>query len=61
MRAAVVKLEQDKDYLDEANKVMGDVPEYVTGPTINDDVRRGLTIRPELREFMDAYAKRVTR
>ena len=56
-----MKLEQDKDYLDEANKVMGDVPEYVTGPTINDDVRRGLTIRPELREFMDAYAKRVTR
>ena len=60
LRAAVVKLEQDKDYLDEANKVMGDVPEYATGPTINDDVRRGLTIRPELREFMDAYAKRVT-
>ena len=52
---------QDQDYIDEANKVMGDVPEYVTGPTLNDDVRHGLTIRPELKEFMDAYAKRVTR
>ena len=28
---------------------MGDVPEYVTGPTLNDDVRRGLTISPELK------------
>jgi hypothetical protein len=61
LRAAVVKLEKDQEYLDEANKVMGDVPEYVTGPTINDDVRRGLTLRPELKEFIEAYAKRVAK
>jgi tripartite-type tricarboxylate transporter receptor subunit TctC len=61
LRAAVVKLERDRDYLDEANKVMGDVPEYVTGPTINEDVRRGLTIRPELRAFMAAYVKQAAK
>ena len=32
LRAAVVKLAADKSYIDEAHKLMGDVPEYVTSP-----------------------------
>ena len=59
LRAAVVKLAADKDYIDEAIKVMGDVPEYVTSATLNDDVRAALSISPELKAFMDAYGKRA--
>jgi tripartite-type tricarboxylate transporter receptor subunit TctC len=59
LRAAVVKLAADKSYLDEALKVMGDAPDYVTTATLNDDVRTALTISPELKTFMDAYGKRA--
>jgi tripartite-type tricarboxylate transporter receptor subunit TctC len=58
-RAAVTKLAADADYLNEAVKLMGDAPEYVTGAGLNDDVRRGLSIDPGLKAFMDAYAKRA--
>lgn len=59
LRAAVMKLAADKSYIDEALKVMGDAPEYVTRPTLNDDVRAALSISPELKAFMDAYGKRA--
>ena len=57
LRQAVQRLEKDQAYIDEAMKVMGDVPEYVSGPNLNDEVRKGLTISPELRDFMERYAK----
>jgi tripartite-type tricarboxylate transporter receptor subunit TctC len=61
LRSAVVKLAADQSYIDEALKVMGDAPEYVTSTTLNDDVRKGLSISPALKEFMDAYGKRATK
>lgn len=59
LRGAVAKLATDKAYLDEAIKLMGDVPEYVTSAKLNDDVRAALSIDPKLKAFMDAYAKRA--
>ena len=32
----------------------GKSPEYVTGPDLNDQVRKGLSISPELKTFMEA-------
>ena len=61
LRAAVVKLAADKSYIDEAIKVMGDAPEYVTRASLNDDVRAALTIDPKLKAFMDAYGKQAKR
>ena len=61
LRAAVVKLAADKKYIEEALKLMGDAPEYVTSTTLNDDVRKALTISPELKDFMEAYAKRAAK
>jgi tripartite-type tricarboxylate transporter receptor subunit TctC len=58
LRAAVVKLAADKSYINEALKVMGDAPEYVTRATLNNDVRAALSINPDLKAFMDAYGKR---
>lgn len=57
LRAAMSRLASDADYIAEATKVMGEAPEYVTSPTLNDDVRQALTISPELKSFMDAYGK----
>jgi hypothetical protein len=59
LRDAVVKLNDDKAYLDEAQKTMGESPEYVTSAGLNDQVRRGLTVRPDLKAFMDDYVKKV--
>jgi tripartite-type tricarboxylate transporter receptor subunit TctC len=57
LRAAVAQLANDQDYIAEANKVMGEAPEYVTSASLNDDVRKALSISPELKAFMDAYGK----
>ena len=58
LRAAIVKVAADKAYIAAANKLMGDVPEYVTGPRLKDDVRAAVSISPATKAFMDAYAKR---
>jgi tripartite-type tricarboxylate transporter receptor subunit TctC len=58
LRQAIQKTEKDPAYRAEAEKVMGDVPDYVSGPTLNDDVRKALTISPELKTFMTEYAKK---
>src|SRR6185369_9223830 len=57
LRAAVAQLASDEDYIAEANKVMGEAPEYVTSASLNGDVRNALTISPELKAFMDVYGK----
>ena len=59
LRAAVAKLNEDKAYLEEAQKTMGELPEYVTSADLNDRVRRGLSIKPEIKAFMEAYVKKT--
>jgi hypothetical protein len=61
LRLAVQRVEKDAAYKDEAFKLMGDTPDYVTGPNINDEVRKGLSIPPELKDFMERYAKTAGR
>jgi tripartite-type tricarboxylate transporter receptor subunit TctC len=61
LREAVLHLNDDKDFLAEAQKTMGEAPEYVTSPTLNDEVRRGLSIKPELKAFMAEYVKKAER
>jgi hypothetical protein len=58
LRGAVLRTEKDPAYISEAQKLMGDVPNYVSSPTLNDDVRKALSISPELKAFMVAYAKK---
>ena len=57
LRQAVLELNEDNVYLDEAQKTMGEAPEYVTGSELNAQVRRGLSIKPELKAFMEDYVK----
>jgi hypothetical protein len=59
LRAAVTQLNEDQAYLDEAQKAMGESPEYVTNADLNVRVRRGLSIKPEIKAFMEAYVKKA--
>jgi len=58
LRQAVLRLNDDRAYLDEAQKTMGEAPEYVSNPNLNLEVRNGLSIRPEIKTFMQDYVKR---
>jgi len=60
LRQAVLRLNEDKAYLEEAQKTMGEAPEYVSGPNLHEQVRMGLSIKPEVKAFMQDYAKRTS-
>lgn len=55
LRAGIRKLKDDKDYAAEAEKTLGFVPEYEAGDEVDATVRSVLTVRPELREFINKY------
>jgi hypothetical protein len=57
LRAAVLKLNNDPAFAEEARKVVGFVPEYVAGPETNRQVRSALTVKPEIRAFVANYIK----
>ena len=59
LRQAVLALNEDKAYVEEAQKTMGETPEYVSSPNLNEDVRNGLSISPELKTFTEDYIKRA--
>ena len=61
LRQAVLKLNDDASYIEEAQKTMGDAPEYISGPNFNEDVKKGLSIDPGLKTFMENYVKRAER
>jgi tripartite-type tricarboxylate transporter receptor subunit TctC len=57
LRAAVLKLNNDPAFAEEARKVVGFVPEYVAGPETNRQVRSALAVKPEVRAFVANYIK----
>jgi hypothetical protein len=58
LRQAVLRLNEDKAYLEEAQKTMGEAPEYISNANLNAEVRNGLSIKPETKSFMQDYVKR---
>jgi hypothetical protein len=58
---AVRRLNDDKEYAEEATKLIGFVPEYTTGPNTNREVREGLTVTPQFRAFVADYVKKGSR
>lgn len=59
LRKALAAVQEDKAFVDEATKVMGDAPDYVSGPQVNDLVRKGLSVAPETKRFLAAYGQAV--
>jgi tripartite-type tricarboxylate transporter receptor subunit TctC len=57
LRAAVLKLNHDPAFAEEARKVVGFVPDYVAGPDTNRQVRTALSVKPEIRAFVANYIK----
>jgi hypothetical protein len=58
LREAVARLSEDKAFIEEAQKTMGEAPEYVTSANLNAEVRNGLSVKPEIKAFMQDYVKR---
>jgi hypothetical protein len=58
LRAALIRLGNDREFAEDANKTMGYVPEYEAGPDTNQTVRAALTVRPEIRAFVADYIKK---
>ena len=61
LRAAVERVNHDKEHADEALKIMGFVPEWVTGPDTNKQVREAIAIAPEMRAFIADYVRRAAK
>ena len=59
LRKAVLELNDDPDYLAEARQSMGEAPEYVSSPDLDERVAKGLSLRPELRTFMGDYVRKA--
>ena len=57
LRAALARLNNDKEYAAETMKAMQFVPHYETGADINARVRRALTVSPEIRTFVLNYMR----
>jgi tripartite-type tricarboxylate transporter receptor subunit TctC len=57
LRAAVLELNDDKAFAEDAIKSIGFVPEYAPGPDTNRQVRTALTVKPEIRAFVADYIK----
>jgi tripartite-type tricarboxylate transporter receptor subunit TctC len=57
LRTALARLNDDKDYAEEAMKAMQFVPHYETGADINARVRRALALPLEIRSFVLDYMK----
>ena len=54
--AAFEKLNDDPAFAEESNKAIGFVPDFETGPKVGPQVRQALTIKPEIKQFVDRYA-----
>ena len=57
LRAALARLNNDKEYAADTMKAMQFVPHYETGADINARVRRALTVSPEIRAFVLNYMR----
>jgi hypothetical protein len=59
LRAAIPRLNADKVYAEEAEKVFGFVPQWEAGPDTSKVAQTALTVRPEVRAFLTNYIKNV--
>src|SRR5262249_51670451 len=57
LRAAIARLNDDKEYGEEAMRTIQFVPHYETGADLNGRVRKVMTVAPEIRAFVAEYTK----
>ena len=57
LRAALDRLNNDKEFHAEAIKTLGFIPEYDARADVAPRIRNALTVRPEIRTFVADYVK----
>jgi tripartite-type tricarboxylate transporter receptor subunit TctC len=57
LRTAIARVNNDKDYAEEALRTIQFVPHYETGADLNARVRKVMTVAPEIRAFVAEYTK----
>jgi tripartite-type tricarboxylate transporter receptor subunit TctC len=58
LRTAIARVNDDKEYAEDAMKIIQFVPHYETGSDINARIRKRLDVKPEVRAFVLDYIKR---
>jgi hypothetical protein len=58
LRAALNKLNHDKEFATDAMKTLGFVPEYDADEGTPNEIRGALTVSPEIRKFVPEYIKK---
>jgi tripartite-type tricarboxylate transporter receptor subunit TctC len=61
LRAAIAKLNDDKDYGQDATKTFGFVPEWTAEADVADRIRKALVLPQSIKDFMQAYIKNAPR
>lgn len=61
LRTAVHKLNDDKEYGEDATKTFGFSPEWTSQDDVPDRIRKALVLPPEIKEFMHNYVKNAPR
>lgn len=61
LRAAVRKLNDDREYEEDAMKTFGFAPEWTASDDVADRVRRALVLPQNVKDFMHAYIKNAPR
>jgi tripartite-type tricarboxylate transporter receptor subunit TctC len=59
LRAAVSRLNDDKEHAEEAMRTIGFVPEWIAGDDTSNEVRAAITLTPEMRAFVADYVRRA--
>ena len=59
LRQAMLRLNEDKEFIEEAQRTIAEAPDYQSSPDINAQARRLLTIEPALKAFLADYVRRV--
>jgi tripartite-type tricarboxylate transporter receptor subunit TctC len=59
LRRAVERLAHDKEFAAESRKIVEYVPEYETSPDLNAQVRKAMVVSPQMRDYINAYTRKV--
>jgi hypothetical protein len=59
LSSAIGRLNNDKEFADEAMKVIKFVPEYPVGPSMKDKIGNMMTASPEMIKYINDYTKNV--
>jgi hypothetical protein len=59
LRTAIERLNQDKDFAEDAMRAIQFVPMYVTHPDLSNQIRQTLVVSPEIRTFVLDYIKQA--